>query len=263
MVLAVGFHLFPAERKKEYHYREYANVLSSMQMDRLLGPTRPFNALARLSDGKEPQNVAYALCTGSRDRTLGNPRCSQVCCMYSIKQAQLILGSLPAASVTIYYMDIRAYGKGFEEFYQQSMAMGVSFVRGKVAKIEERENGDLDVYHEDTEGKGRLEKTTHDLVVLSVGLLPNPEIAAVFKNERLELDDMGWVALKDENESAARTSVEGVFVAGTASGPKDIPDSVLEAAAAAAECSSYLTRARASRTPEERKGEALVQGVVK
>jgi heterodisulfide reductase subunit A2 len=249
VVLATGFDLFPAEKKEEYHYGEYANVLTSMQMDRLLGPTRPYNALVRNSDGKEPRNVAYALCTGSRDRSLGNPRCSQVCCMYSIKQAQLIMGSLPAAEVTLYYMDIRAYGKGFEEFYQQGKAMGVKFVRGKVAKLEERENGDVDVYHEDTQGKGTLEKTTHDLVVLSVGLLPRPEIAKVFSKEELKLDDSGWIQLADENESAVRTSIDGVFAAGCAAGPKDIPDSVLEAGAAASECSSYLFRTRANGAP--------------
>ena len=245
VILAIGYDLFPAEKKAEYHYGEFDNVLTSMQMDRLLGPTRPYNALVRNSDGKEPQNIAYALCTGSRDRTLGNPRCSQVCCMYSIKQAQLIMGSLPAAGVTLYYMDIRAYGKGFEEFYQQAKAMGVNFVRGKVAKIEQKGNGDLEVYHEDTQGKGTLEKTTHDMVVLSVGLVPRPEIAKVFTNQELRLDEAGWVQLADENESAVKTSIDGVFAAGCATGPKDIPDSALEAAASAAECAAYLLKQRA------------------
>ncbi|MDG7007418.1 MAG: CoB--CoM heterodisulfide reductase iron-sulfur subunit A family protein [Nitrososphaerota archaeon] len=244
VVLAVGYDLFPAEKKAEYHYGEYENVVTSMQMDRLLGPTRPYNALVRNSDGKEPQNIAYALCTGSRDRSLGNPRCSQVCCMYSMKQAQLILGSLPAANVTLYYMDIRAYGKGFEEFYQQAKAMGVNFVRGKVAKIEQKENGDLEVYHEDTQGKGTLEKTTHDMVVLAVGLLPRPEIARAFTNQELKLDEAGWIQLADEDESAVRTTIDGVFAAGCATGPKDIPDSALEAAASASECAAYLTRVR-------------------
>ena len=244
VVLAVGFELFKPEEKKEYHFGEYANVLTSMQMDRLLGPTRPFNAIVRTSDGKEPQNIAYALCTGSRDRSLGNPRCSQVCCMYSMKQAQLIMGSLPAANVTLYYMDIRAYGKGFEEFYQQAKGMGVKVARGKVAKLREKENGDIEVYHEDTQGKGTLEKSTHDLVVLSVGLLPRPEIAKVFANAELKLDDAGWIQLADEDESAVRTSIDGVFAAGCATGPKDIPDSALEAAAAASECSAYLSRTR-------------------
>ena len=241
VILASGYALFSPEKKEEYHFGEYANVVTSMQMDRLLGPTRPYNALIRNSDGKEPQNIAYALCTGSRDRSLGNPRCSQVCCMYSIKQAQLILGSLPAANVTLYYMDIRAYGKGFEEFYRQSKAMGVNFVRGKVAKLEEKPNGDIEVYHEDTQGKGTLEKTTHDMVVLSVGLVPRPEVAKIFTGQELKLDEAGWIQLADEDESAVKTSIDGVFAAGCASGPKDIPDSVLEAAAAASECSSYLS----------------------
>ena len=242
VVRAVGYDLIPAQEKQEYNYGEYDNVVTSMQMDRLVAPTRPYNALVRNSDGKEPQNIAYALCTGSRDRSLGNPRCSQVCCMYSMKQAQLILGSLPAASVTLYYMDIRAYGKGFEEFYQQAKAMGVNFVRGKVAKIEQKENGDLEVYHEDTQGRGTLEKTTHDMVVLSVGLLPRPEIAKAFTKQELKLDDAGWIQLADENLSAVRTSIDGVFAAGCATGPKDIPDSAVEAAAAASECSAYLLR---------------------
>ena len=244
VILAVGYDLFPAEKKAEYHYGEFDNVVTSMQMDRLLGPTRPYNAIVRNSDGKEPQNIAYALCTGSRDRSLGNPRCSQVCCMYSMKQAQLILGSLPAANVTLYYMDIRAYGKGFEEFYQQAKAMGVNFVRGKVAKIEQKESGDLEVYHEDTQGKGTLEKTTHDMVVLSVGLIPRPGIAKVFANKELKLDDAGWIQLADENRSAVVTSIDGVFVAGCATGPKDIPDSAVEAAASASECAAYLLRTR-------------------
>ena len=265
VILAPGFRLFPAELKKDYHYGEYANVVTSMQKDRLLGPTKPYNALVRPSDGKEPRNVAYILCVGSRDSSLGNPRCSQVCCMYSIKQAQLIMGALLAANVTIYYMDIRAYGKGFEEFYQQGRAMGVRFVRGKVAKIEERENGDLDVVYSDTRGTGGVARATHDLVALSVGLLPNQGMAELFENEKLQLDDAGWVALKDDSRSGVRTSIDGVYVAGCASGPKDIPDSVLEAAAAASECSSYLSRVRpqpvSGRTPVE--AEPLVREVAR
>ena len=164
--------------------------------------------------------------------------------MYSKKQPQLMMGALLAANVTVYYMDIRAYGKGFEEFYQQARAMGIKFVRGKVAKIQERENGDLDVVYSDTRGAGGVGRATYDLVVLAVALLPNKGVAELFENERLGLDDAGWVNLGDENTSGVRTNVEGVFVAGCASGPKDIPDSVLEAAAAASECASYLAKAQ-------------------
>lgn len=251
IILAVGFKLFQAEKKKDYHYGEYPNVLTSMQMDRVVAPTRPYNAVIRPSDGKEPQNVGYVLCTGSRDRTVGNPRCSQVCCMYSMKQAQLIMGSLPTADITLYYMDIRAYGKGFEEFYRQSRDMGVKFVRGKVGKIEQKPDSNLTVYYEDTEGSGGMRKADHDLMVLSVGLLPNTEVAGLFKNVKLDLDEIGWIRIMNETRSSVQTNIDGVFAAGCATGPKDIPDSVLEAGAAASQCAAYIRGASASITAHE------------
>ncbi|MEM0097628.1 MAG: CoB--CoM heterodisulfide reductase iron-sulfur subunit A family protein [Conexivisphaerales archaeon] len=242
IILAVGFKLFQAEKKKDYHYGEYRNVVNSMQMERIVSPTRPYNAVVRPSDGKEPQNIGYVLCTGSRDKTVGNPRCSQVCCMYSMKQAQLIMGSLPAADITLYYMDIRAYGKGFEEFYRQSRDMGVKFVRGKVAKVEQKVNTDLTVYYEDTEGSGGMKKADHDLLVLSVGLLPNTDIVKAFNGIKVELDEVGWIKVRDEGKSSVLTSADGVFAAGCTTGPKDIPDSVLEAGAAASQCAAYIIK---------------------
>jgi len=244
IIVATGYKLFPIEKKAEYMFKKLPNIITAMQMDRLLAPTRPYNAVLRPGDGKEPMNIAFILCAGSRDRTVGNPLCSQVCCMYSIKQAQLLMGALPLADITIYYMDIRAFGKGFEEFYQQAKAMGVMFIKGRVAKIEPGENGDVVVWYEDIENGGRLRKATHDLVVLSVGLLPNPEITKAFKNVKLELDDYGWVKPRDENISPVETSIPGVFAAGCILGPKDIPDTVLEAEAAAAQAAAYLKEVR-------------------
>ncbi len=244
VILATGYKLFPAELKKEYHFGEYPNVITSMQAERLLSPTRPFNSLLRPRDGKEPMNIAYILCVGSRDRTIGNPMCSQICCMYSIKQAQLILGTLPLADVTIYYMDIRAFGKGYEEFYQQTRAMGVNFVRGRVAKIEETENGDLVLHYTDVENGCIPKKQVHDLVVLSVGIWPNSDIAKIFRNDKLELDNYGWIKRVEEYESPNITSIPGVFTAGCITGPKDIPDSIVDATSAAAECADYLSRFR-------------------
>ncbi len=243
VVLATGFRLFPAERKKEYRFGELPNVVTAMQMERLLGPTRPYHAVVRPSDGKEPGNMAYVLCTGSRDHTVSNPQCSRVCCMFSIKQAQLILGALPMADVTIYYMDIRAYGKGFEEFYQQARAMGVKFVRGRIAKVTPEPDGNVALWYEDTEAGG-VRKAVHDLAVLAVGLLPNPDAGKLLAGEELKLDEVGWVRSADENGHPTKTSVPGVFVAGTASGPKDIPDSIVHAAAAASECASYVIQTR-------------------
>ncbi|MEI6347097.1 MAG: FAD-dependent oxidoreductase [Bacteroidota bacterium] len=251
VVVTTGYQLFPPAGKPEYGYTKYPNVIDSMQMDRLIAPTRPYNNVLRPGDGKSPDNIAYVLCTGSRDSAIensscsvdcsNNPICSQICCMYSIKQAQLLMGALPMADITIYYMDIRAFGKGYEEFFQQSKSMGVTFIKGKVAKIRENENGsgDLILRYEDVT-KGVVKEAKHDLVVLSVGVVPNKEIPKMFKNKNLELDEFNFVKQTDELVSPAFTSIEGVFVAGAASGPKDIPDSILSAGCAATEVAGYL-----------------------
>ena len=114
--------------------------LTVLFMERLLAPTGPYGRVIRPGDGKEPDSIAYVQCAGSRDETLGVEYCSRVCCMYAIKQAMLISGSLPLADITIYYMDIRAFGKGYEQFFQNARAMGVEFVKAKVASITEDED---------------------------------------------------------------------------------------------------------------------------
>ena len=241
VIIATGFNLFDPTVIDRYGFGKYKNVITSMQMERQLVPTRPYNSVLRPKDGKMPDNIAYVLCTGSRDETVGNPICSQVCCMYSVKQAQLIMGALPMADVTIYYIHIRAFGKGFEEFYQQSLGMGVETVKGKVGKITEKENGNLIVRYEDIR-EGKVKEAEHDLVVLSVGILSNPDVKAMFNGNSIELDDYNFVKQVDELINPAKTSIDGVFVAGTASGPMDIPDSILSAGAASSETASYLRK---------------------
>ena len=108
------------------------------------------------SDGKIPDRVAYVQCAGSRDETLGVPYCSRVCCMYAIKQAMLLSGSLPLADITVYYMDIRTFGKGYEQFYQTARAMGIEFVKAKVARIDEQPDGDLRLRIERMEEDGSV-----------------------------------------------------------------------------------------------------------
>jgi len=238
LIITTGYRLFPAERKESYGYGKVPNVITAMQMERLLSPTRPFNSVLRPSDGKEPSSIGYVLCVGSRDKTVGNPRCSQVCCMYSIKQAQLILGAVPLADVTIYCMDIRAYGKGFEEFYQKAKAMGVRFVRSRVAKIEGLPNGNVKVIYEDIDD-GKVKSAEHDLVVLSVGLLPSSnDVVSIIHGAKLTVDALGFIIT--DPSAPTQTNIEGIFAAGCATGPKDIPDTILEAASAAARCAAYL-----------------------
>jgi heterodisulfide reductase subunit A len=244
IIITTGFNLFPPEKKKEYEYtgnltlihtNKNPNIIHAMQMERLLAPSRPYNAFMRPGDGKVPERVAWVLCTGSRDKSLGNPICSRVCCMYSIKQALLYVSAVPFGEATIYYMDIRAFGKGFEEFYNMVRELGVEFIRGKVAKIESR-NGNPVIIAENTE-TGEIIEEEYDMVVLSVGLLSNPEAA---KALGVSVDQYGFVAQPEENSNPAVTDVEGIFVAGTATCPKDIPDTVAEASAAAAQCIAYL-----------------------
>jgi heterodisulfide reductase subunit A len=241
VIVATGFKLFDPLKIPRYGFDKFKNVITSMQMERQLAPTRPFNTILRPGDGKMPDNIAYVLCTGSRDKSVGNPICSQVCCMYSIKQAQLLMGALPMADITIYYLHIRAFGKGFNEFYGQAQDMGVEFVKGKVAKIKSADNGNLTLRYEDFE-QGVVKEAEHDMVVLSVGILPNMGIDEIFDGEDLNLDEFNFVKQSDPLASPAKTSINGVFVAGTASGPMDIPDSILSSGAASAEATSYLRR---------------------
>lgn len=240
VVVSTGFKLFPAELMDRYGFGTYKNVITAMQMDRLVAPTRPFNYVLRPGDGRRPANIAYVFCTGSRDHTVDNPICSRVCCMYSMKQAQLLLGALPVADVTMYYIDIRAFGKGYEEFYEQTKAMGVRFVKGKVAKITEKDGGNLVLRYEDIDGGGAVREAEHDLVVLSVGIIPNPDFMRLFGDATLEADDTLFVREPEEHLNPGKTSIEGVFVAGAATGPMDIPDTILHSGAAAAQAASYI-----------------------
>ena len=239
VIIATGFELFDPTQIVRYGFGKYKNVVTAMQMERQLVPTRPYNSVLRPKDGKMPDNIAYILCTGSRDETVGNPICSQICCMYSVKQAQLLMGALPMADVSIYCMDIRAFGKGFCEFYQQAVGMGVEFHKGKVAKITEKENGNLILRYEDIE-EGKIKEVEHDLVVLSIGVLPNPEAKLLFDNPVIETDEFNYIKQADELLCPPDTNIKGVYVAGTSSGPMDIPDSILSAGAASACSANYI-----------------------
>ncbi len=237
VVLATGFETTPLDAKKEYRGGQAANVISGLDMERLLAPNGPYGRVLRPSDGKIPDSVAYVQCAGSRDETLGVPYCSRVCCMYAIKQSMLLSGSLPLADITVYYMDIRAFGKGYEQFYQTARSMGINFVKAKVARIDEEANGDLRIRVEMIEEEGKLAEPIHDLVVLSVGLRPGDDPRRFVG---VDLDQYGFVASPEPKLDATLTNLPGVVAAGTALGPKDIVDSIAEASAAATRVAVYL-----------------------
>jgi heterodisulfide reductase subunit A len=239
IILATGFRLTPIDAKAQYGQGRLRNVLSALQVERLLAPHGPYGRVLRPSDGKVPDRVAYVQCAGSRDQSLGVPYCSRVCCMYAIKQAMLLAGALPLVEVAIYYMDIRAFGKGFEQFYQNAKVMGIEFVKAKVAKITEDQEQNPIVRIEVMDEDGRVEERRHDMVVLSLGMSPADSSDGIVPVCAAE---DGFVHCPQPKLAPCRTDQEGVFVAGTAAGPKDIPDSIVEAGAAAAEAAIYLRR---------------------
>ncbi len=243
IIIATGYEMLPAGFKQEYGGGHLKNVLTALQTERLLAPHGPYGRVLRPSDGKEPDSIAFVQCAGSRDRSAGVAYCSRVCCMYAIKQAMLLSGSLPLTDLTIYYMDIRAFGKGFEQFYQNAKAMGIEFVKAKVARIREDENQNAVLRIERIEEDGAVEERTHDMAVLSLGLVPawdprEADLAAPASD--------GFVCSIASHLAPSRTPEEGVFVAGAAAGPKDIPDSVVEAGAAAMEAAAYLRSLRST-----------------
>jgi len=237
VILGSGFNLTPMDAKKEYNANELDNVISPLQMERLLAPHGPFGGVLRPSDGRIADSIAFVQCAGSRDETLGVPYCSRVCCMYAIKEAMLLSGALPLADITIYYMDIRTFGKGFEQFYQNAKAMGINFIKGKVARITAADEGNVKVRVEQIGEFGGVREFEHDLCVLSLGMVAKrPENDPL----NLEVGEDGFIASTEPKLSPTRTSQEGIFVAGTAVGPKDIVDSIVEGSAAAMQASAYL-----------------------
>jgi len=236
-VLATGFKLTSMAQKKEYGQARIENVVTSLQMERLLAPHGPYQRVLRPSDGKEPGSIAWVQCAGSRDKSLGVPYCSRVCCMYAIKQAMLLSGALPLADLTIYYMDIRAFGKNYEQFYQNAKAMGIEFVKAKVARLDPAENGNVSLRLESMENGGGLVTREHDLVVLSLGMIPDWNPVGICP---VSTDTDAFILSAMPRIAPTLTDLEGVFAAGAAAGPKDIVDTIAEAGAAAMETSKYL-----------------------
>ena len=237
ILLATGFDLTPTDAKAEYGAGHLPNVVNALVIERLLAPTGPYGHVLRPGDGKEPDSIAYVQCAGSRDQSLGVEYCSRVCCMYAVKQAMLLSGTLPLADITIYYMDIRTFGKGYEQFYQNARAMGIEFIKGKVGKITEDEDGNPIVRVEIIDEGSRIVERQHDLVVLSVGMIPQYDPRPLYD---VPVAEDGFILIPSPNLAPSVTGRPGVFVTGTASGPMDIVDSIVLAGAAATEAAAYL-----------------------
>jgi len=187
--------------------------------------------MRRLSDGTLPESVVFLQCVGSRDMQVDRPYCSCVCCMAAVKNAILIREHHPEIAVTVLYIDLRAYGKGYEEYFNRAEEMGVRFLRGLPGEIAQKEGGiELQVENSET---GKVEFLHPGLVVLSVGMQPPEGMEALAERLGITLEKTGFVQTQDEKMNTVATIRPGIYVAGTAVAPKDIPDSVAMGGAAA------------------------------
>ncbi len=233
LVLATGFTHFDPLAKPEYGYKRYANVLTSLEFERMLAASGPTGGEIRSpKDGSHPKKIAWIQCVGSRDASIGREYCSGVCCMYAMKQAMVARDHDPALEATIFFIDVRAMGKGFERYYERAVSQyGVRFVKSSISRIVEApQGGAVEVSYVNEHNQPYTE--TFDLVVLSVGAVPPPHSAALARKLGLETDAYGFVVT--DPFDPVQSTRKGVVVCGMASGPKDIPDSVVQACSASA-----------------------------
>ena len=237
IILSTGFKTFDARRNAYYGYGQYKNVYTSLEIERLINASGPTGGEIVLRDGEKPKMVGIIHCVGSRDHNT-NRWCSKVCCMYSLKLAHL-LRERTGAEVYNFYIDMRTPGKGYEEFYDRLLDEGVHFVRGRVAEVTDwpvhpSEKGKLIIRAEDTLA-GFVRRIPVDMVVLSVGLEPQADARDVRRLFNISCSEEGWFLERHPKLAPVSTFTDGVFIAGACQGPKDIPDSVAQAGAAAAE----------------------------
>ena len=245
IVLATGFSPFDPANAAKYGYGLYDNVLTGLELERMVHSSGPTGGRIRLKDGRVPESVAILHCVGSRDEEL-NAYCSRVCCMYSMKLAHLVRENTDAKVYEV-YRDVRAFGKGYEEFYNMVERDQVAFVHGEVSQVV-RSNGKLMVDCEDTFA-GQPSQIAADMVILGIGLEPRTDANAVSTQFGINRSEDGFFLERHPKLAPVETASDGIFIAGTCQGPKDIPDTVAQAGAAAAAALAMMDRGKVSIEP--------------
>ncbi|MGA1819989.1 MAG: FAD-dependent oxidoreductase [Thermoplasmatota archaeon] len=243
VILSPGFDEFGAEAMREYGHGRYPNVVSSIEVERMLSATGPYRGtVMRPSDGRIPAKVAFIQCVGSRDEHHGHNFCSSVCCMYAVKEAVIAKEHVPGLDTHIYFMDMRSFGKDFDKYYERAEnEYGVVFRRSRIPRIEQdRKTKDLTLRYIDEDGKVRAE--TYDMVVLSVGLQPCSALGDLSRTMEVNLNEYGFI--QTDPYLQVQTSRPGIYASGSVTEPKDIPESVTQASAAAAAAASEIFGAR-------------------
>lgn len=250
VLMAPGFEPFNPLERGEFGYGVCENVITSLEFERILSASGPYQGhVKRPSDHKEPKRVAWIQCVGSRDRQIGNDYCSGVCCMYAIKEAIMAVDHVPGLEATIFYNDIRAYGKGFEAYYEGSKKnYGVQYKRGIISSVKELQQTKNLVLTYVTES-GEVTKEEVDLLVLSIGLRPSASTTQLADVMGVERNRFGFCETEEFDPS--RTSKEGIYVAGAFAAPVDIPETVMTASGAAALAGEELTEVRGTMISEK------------
>jgi heterodisulfide reductase subunit A len=250
IIMATGFQIFDAKRVPYYGYGVYPNVYNALEIERLINASGPTEGELVLRNGQVPKKVAIVHCVGSRDENT-NRWCSRVCCLYSLKLAHLIQEHTDA-EVYNFYIDMRTPGKSMEEFYNRVAEEGMHLIRGRVADVYPDPNdgttGRLVVQAEDTL-TNKILKIPVDMVVLSVGLEPHPEAESLRRMFNLSCSSEGWFLERHPKLAPVNTFTDGIFLAGCCQGPKDIPDTVAQAGAAAAEAFSLIDKGHIEQEP--------------
>lgn len=231
IVVATGASVFDPSSIAQLRYGECENVVTNMEFERICNAAGPTEGELVRPDGKHIRSVAFIQCVGSRDLNY-NPWCSFFCCMASVKGGRLVMEHAPGAEVTIFYNDLRAAGKGFEELYQRSIEEGMKFVQAIPSIHVNRTTGNPIIVYEDPES-GRVLKRELDLVVLACGLVPSDGTRRARKLLGIKRDTYGFVREKHPIDGQCETNIKGVYIAGVCQGPKDIPDSATHGSASA------------------------------
>ena len=251
VIVATGFQTFDAAKLPYYGYGKYPNVYTSLEVERLTSATGPTGGDVILRDGHKPESVGIIHCVGSRDEKT-NRWCSRVCCMYSLKLAHMVKDHT-GAQVYNFYIDMRTPGKGYEEFYDKLLEEGVHFIRGRVADVTDwaikpEEEGKLVIRVEDTM-MGVVRRIPVDMVILSTGLEPQADAATVATLFGISRSADGFFAEAHPKLRPVETNTDGVFLAGCAQGPRDVPDTVAHAGAAASMAIALLDRGEVTISP--------------
>ncbi|MDY6842820.1 MAG: NAD(P)-binding protein [Thermodesulfobacteriota bacterium] len=243
IILTPGFEKFDPELKGEYGYKRVANVVTSLELERIFSASGPFEGeILRPSDKKEPHRIAWIQCVGSRDSTCNREYCSSVCCTYATKEAIMAKDHLPDLEATVFYNDMRTFGKGFERYFESAKKnYGVRYVKSIVSTVKEMQQT-KNVLIQYATDEGEIKEEEFDLVVLSLGLVPSASTKLLTEKLSVDTDQFGFC--KTESFAPNVTSRPGIYVAGAFEAPKDIPETVMTASSASALSAELLSSER-------------------